>query len=72
MRLRNVFAPELDPDASRPRRVVLALGRVPAESMAAELATRGLRGREAGDCRSPRALEEAMLEGTLAAREVFA
>ncbi|MGZ4390178.1 MAG: oxidoreductase, partial [Gaiellaceae bacterium] len=71
VRLRNVFAPELirtvDADA-----VVLAHGRRPEESMAAELAGHGLEVREAGDCRSPRSLEEAVLEGTLAAREVFA
>ena len=52
--------------------VVLALGRRPEESVAAELAAHGIAVREAGDCRSPRSLEEAVLEGTLAARNVFA
>lgn len=71
VRLRNVFAPELE------RRVgadllVLALGRVPAGGPARELRAAGLRVEEAGDCRSPRSLEEAVLEGTLAARAVFA
>ncbi len=68
-RLRNVFAPEvsqtIDVDA-----VVLALGRVPEDSPAEELRHRGLAVEEAGDCRSPRSLEEAVLEGTLAARSL--
>ena len=69
--LRNVFAPELE------RRVtadllVLALGRVPVDTLAPELRARGLRVEAAGDCLSPRSLEEAVLEGTLAARAVFA
>ena len=71
MRLRNVFAPELIQTVQADA-VVLALGRVPEESMATELASPGIAVREAGDCRSPRSLEEAVLEGTLAAREVFA
>jgi 2,4-dienoyl-CoA reductase-like NADH-dependent reductase (Old Yellow Enzyme family)/thioredoxin reductase len=71
IRLRNVFAPELI-QTVRADGVVLALGRQPEESMAAELADHGVAVREAGDCRSPRSLEEAVLEGTLAAREVFA
>jgi NADPH-dependent 2,4-dienoyl-CoA reductase/sulfur reductase-like enzyme len=70
-RLRNVFAPELIQIVLADA-VVLALGRQPEESMAAELAKHGLAVREAGDCRSPRSLEEAVREGTLAAREVFA
>ena len=65
--LRNVFAPELtipvDADA-----VVLALGRVPVEVEAPP----GIPVERAGDCLSPRSLEEAVLEGTLAARRVFA
>jgi pyruvate/2-oxoglutarate dehydrogenase complex dihydrolipoamide dehydrogenase (E3) component len=67
--LRNVFAPELletfEADA-----VVLALGREPEESPAAELRQRGISVEDAGDCRSPRSLEEAVLEGTLAARSL--
>ena len=71
VRLRNVFAPELE------RRVpadllVLALGRVPVDGLALELRAAGLRVEEAGDCLSPRSLEEAVLEGTLAARTVLA
>jgi 2,4-dienoyl-CoA reductase-like NADH-dependent reductase (Old Yellow Enzyme family)/thioredoxin reductase len=65
--LSNVFAPELTtmvPAAA----VVLALGRVPVE---VELPT-GISVEHAGDCLSPRSLEEAVLEGTLAARRVVA
>jgi 2,4-dienoyl-CoA reductase-like NADH-dependent reductase (Old Yellow Enzyme family) len=65
--LRNVFAPELmapvEADA-----VVLALGRVPVEVEAPP----GARVEHAGDCLSPRSLEEAVLEGTLAARRAVA
>jgi pyruvate/2-oxoglutarate dehydrogenase complex dihydrolipoamide dehydrogenase (E3) component len=71
VRLRNVFAPELT-ETMRADAVVLALGRVPEESMVAELAGHGIAVVEAGDCRSLRSLEEAVLEGTLAARNVFA
>jgi 2,4-dienoyl-CoA reductase-like NADH-dependent reductase (Old Yellow Enzyme family) len=63
---RNLFAPELE--TAFPGTLVLALGRVPVDVLAPELASRGLRVEEAGDCRSPRSLEEAILEGTLAAR----
>ena len=52
--------------------VVLALGRVPRSRWRPSLPRTGSRSREAGDCRSPRSLEEAVLEGTLAARDVFA
>jgi len=65
--LSNVFAPELTtmvPAAA----VVLALGRVPVE---VELPA-GISVEHAGDCLSPRSLEEAVLEGTLAARRVVA
>jgi 2,4-dienoyl-CoA reductase-like NADH-dependent reductase (Old Yellow Enzyme family)/thioredoxin reductase len=64
VRLRNIYAPELQtelPAAS----LVLALGRVPDDALAAELAERGIAFVPAGDCRSPRGLEEAILEGTL-------
>lgn len=58
---RNVFAPEieaaLDADA-----VVLALGRVPERELVLQGAA------EAGDRLAPRSLEEAILEGSLAAR----
>jgi pyruvate/2-oxoglutarate dehydrogenase complex dihydrolipoamide dehydrogenase (E3) component len=66
-RLRNVFAPELAADVEADD-VVLALGRVPVEADAPP----GVPCERAGDCLSPRSLEEAVLEGTLAARRVVA
>jgi hypothetical protein len=45
---------------------VLAQGRVPAASPSAGLREHGLEVRTAGDCASPRSLEEATLEGTMA------
>jgi NADPH-dependent 2,4-dienoyl-CoA reductase/sulfur reductase-like enzyme len=68
---RNTFAHELE-EALDADLLVLALGRVPEDALAAELAARGLGIGEAGDCRSPRSLEEAVLEGTLAARRLVA
>ncbi len=68
---RNLFAPEIEV-AIPADVVVLALGRVPVGSLAAELRAGGFRVEEAGDCQSPRSLEEAILEGTLAARAVSA
>jgi 2,4-dienoyl-CoA reductase-like NADH-dependent reductase (Old Yellow Enzyme family)/thioredoxin reductase len=65
----NVFAPELR--VALPfDLLVLALGRVPEDSVAPTLRARGLVVEEAGDCLSPRSLEEAVLEGTLAAERV--
>jgi 2,4-dienoyl-CoA reductase-like NADH-dependent reductase (Old Yellow Enzyme family)/thioredoxin reductase len=62
---RNVFAPELE--AALPADLlVLALGRVPEDRVAEKLRERGLTVEEVGDCRSPRSLEEAIFEGTLA------
>jgi 2,4-dienoyl-CoA reductase-like NADH-dependent reductase (Old Yellow Enzyme family)/thioredoxin reductase len=49
--------------------VVLAQGRVPAASPYSELRRLGLEVRRAGDCASPRSLEEAILEGTMAVVE---
>jgi 2,4-dienoyl-CoA reductase-like NADH-dependent reductase (Old Yellow Enzyme family)/NADPH-dependent 2,4-dienoyl-CoA reductase/sulfur reductase-like enzyme len=46
--------------------VVLAQGRVPAANPFAELRESGLEVRRVGDCASPRSLEEAILEGTMA------
>jgi 2,4-dienoyl-CoA reductase-like NADH-dependent reductase (Old Yellow Enzyme family)/thioredoxin reductase len=66
-RLRNVFARELETTVAADA-VVLALGRVPVE---VEPPT-GVRVERAGDCLSPRSLEEAVLEGTLAARRAVA
>jgi NADPH-dependent 2,4-dienoyl-CoA reductase/sulfur reductase-like enzyme len=71
VRFRNAFARELE--TSFPADVlVLALGRVPEDELAAALAAAGLRVVEAGDCCGPRSLEEAVLEGTLEVRRVFA
>lgn len=64
---RNLFAPELEVPLPA-EALVLALGRVPERGLAESLAASGLRVEEAGDCLSPRSLEEAILEGTLAAR----
>jgi pyruvate/2-oxoglutarate dehydrogenase complex dihydrolipoamide dehydrogenase (E3) component len=68
-RFRNLFAPDLETrlDADL---LVLALGRVPLHGLAVRLAAHGLEVHEAGDCLSPRSIEEAILEGTLAARQV--
>jgi 2,4-dienoyl-CoA reductase-like NADH-dependent reductase (Old Yellow Enzyme family)/thioredoxin reductase len=68
--LRNAFAPELE-SVLEADLLVLALGRVPVDDLAPQLRTAGLRVEEAGDCLSPRGLEEAVLEGTAAARRVF-
>jgi len=64
---RNAFARELETrlDADW---LVLALGRVPEDMLAPTLVAAGMQVEEAGDCLSPRSLEEAVLEGTLAAR----
>jgi 2,4-dienoyl-CoA reductase-like NADH-dependent reductase (Old Yellow Enzyme family) len=65
---RNVVAPELVAALSADT-LVLSLGRVPNDGLAAELSERGVTVGEAGDCRSPRSLEEAILEGTTAVHE---
>jgi len=65
--LTNVFAPELTLELPAAV-VVLALGRVPVEVEPPP----GIPVERAGDCLSPRSLEEAVLEGTLAARRVVA
>jgi 2,4-dienoyl-CoA reductase-like NADH-dependent reductase (Old Yellow Enzyme family)/thioredoxin reductase len=69
--VRNVFAPELESEL-RADLLVLALGRVPEHALSAALAEAGLEVHEAGDCLGPRGLEEAILEGTLAAQAVGA
>jgi pyruvate/2-oxoglutarate dehydrogenase complex dihydrolipoamide dehydrogenase (E3) component len=71
VRLRNVFAPERVTTLGA-ETLVLALGRIPEDELAPALRARGLTVEEAGDCLTPRSLEEAVLEGTLAARRVFA
>jgi hypothetical protein len=63
----NVFARELRVHLLADL-LVLALGRIPDDALAPRLVEAGLRVEEAGDCLSPRSLEEAVLEGTLAAR----
>ena len=65
--LRNLFAPEVETRVEGAV-LVVAAGRVPVDGLGPELVERGIRVEEAGDCRSPRSLEEATLEGTLAAR----
>jgi 2,4-dienoyl-CoA reductase-like NADH-dependent reductase (Old Yellow Enzyme family)/thioredoxin reductase len=64
---RSIFAPErVTPFAADA--VVTALGRVPEDGLARTLHAAAIPHESAGDCRSPRGLEEAILEGTLAAR----
>ena len=71
VRFRNLFAAELESELPADL-LVLALGRVPERACAAALADAGLEVHEAGDCLGPRGLEEAILEGTLAAQAVGA
>lgn len=66
---RNIFAPDLT-RAIACEVLALSLGRVPNQELEAELETRGIRCVTVGDCRSPRTIEEAILEGTSAAIEV--
>jgi pyruvate/2-oxoglutarate dehydrogenase complex dihydrolipoamide dehydrogenase (E3) component len=69
VRFRNIFAPELESSIAADA-LLLSLGRVPEDQLFAQLRERGgLTVLAAGDCRSPRGLEEAILEGTLAARQ---
>jgi pyruvate/2-oxoglutarate dehydrogenase complex dihydrolipoamide dehydrogenase (E3) component len=65
--LANVFAPERETLVEADL-LVTALGRVPNDELAVELRAAGYRVEEAGDCLGPRSLEEAILEGLLAAR----
>ncbi len=64
---RSIFAPERR-TAFEVEAVVTALGRAPEDGLAGALHASGIPHESAGDCRSPRGLEEAILEGTLAAR----
>ena len=64
---RNLFASDLE-TSFQADLLVLALGRVPERALAQRLASSGFDLHEAGDCLSPRTAEEAVLEGTLAAR----
>jgi 2,4-dienoyl-CoA reductase-like NADH-dependent reductase (Old Yellow Enzyme family)/thioredoxin reductase len=67
VRFRNLFAPDVETRLAADL-LVLALGRVPERGLAERLRARDLEVHEAGDCLSPRSAEEAVLEGTLAAR----
>jgi 2,4-dienoyl-CoA reductase-like NADH-dependent reductase (Old Yellow Enzyme family) len=67
VRLRSIFAPERTTTFAVDA-VVLSLGRVPEDALTTALRSAGIPHETAGDCRSPRGLEEAILEGTLAAR----
>jgi 2,4-dienoyl-CoA reductase-like NADH-dependent reductase (Old Yellow Enzyme family)/thioredoxin reductase len=71
VRFRNLFAPDLESRLAADL-LVLALGRVPEHGLAERLEARGLEVHEAGDCLSPRSIEEAILEGTLAAQAIEA
>jgi hypothetical protein len=71
VRLRNLFAPDLETRLAADL-LVLALGRVPEQGLTERLEARGLEVHEAGDCLSPRSIEEAILEGTLAAQAIEA
>jgi NADPH-dependent 2,4-dienoyl-CoA reductase/sulfur reductase-like enzyme len=66
VRFRNIFAPDLETSISCDV-LALSLGRVPNQELEVELRARGLDVATAGDCQSPRTIEEAILEGTLAA-----
>lgn len=68
-RFRNVFAPQVEREFECDL-LVVAAGRVPEDGLAPELASLGVPVAEVGDCLSPRSLEEAILEGTLAARRL--
>src|SRR5262249_13718342 len=67
----NVFAPELETRLAADA-LILALGRIPIADLAQPVAALGISVEEAGDCVSPRSLEEAILEGTRAARRAAA
>jgi 2,4-dienoyl-CoA reductase-like NADH-dependent reductase (Old Yellow Enzyme family)/thioredoxin reductase len=72
VRFCNIFAPDLE-TVIETDALLVALGRVPDDGLANTLRERGgLTVEEAGDCRSPRSIEEAILEGTLAARRAVA
>ena len=71
MRFRNLFAPELESELPAD----LSSSRWAASPSARSRRlwpARGLEVHEAGDCLGPRGLEEAILEGTLAAQAVGA
>lgn len=65
VRCRSIFAPERGTTFTVDA-VVTALGRVPEDELSRALHKSEIAHVSAGDCRSPRGLEEAILEGTLA------
>jgi 2,4-dienoyl-CoA reductase-like NADH-dependent reductase (Old Yellow Enzyme family)/thioredoxin reductase len=69
--LRNVFARELH-EYVEADLLVLAQGRIPVDDLAPSLRALGLVVEEVGDCLSPRSLEEATLEASLAVRRLSA
>lgn len=71
VRFRNLFARELERTLAADA-LVLCLGRVPEDQLAGDLrrVLVGVAVEEAGDCIGPRSLEEAVLEGTLAAQRI--
>jgi 2,4-dienoyl-CoA reductase-like NADH-dependent reductase (Old Yellow Enzyme family)/thioredoxin reductase len=70
-RFRSVFAPDLETSVKADI-LVLALGRVPEDAIAPALREAGYDVVEAGDCLSPRSLEEAVLEGARSAQRASA
>jgi 2,4-dienoyl-CoA reductase-like NADH-dependent reductase (Old Yellow Enzyme family)/thioredoxin reductase len=64
---RNIFAQDVEASLAADL-LVLALGRVPERGLADRLVGGAPDMHEAGDCLGPRSMEEAILEGTLAAR----
>jgi len=69
--LRNVFARERH-EYVEADLLVLAQGRIPVDDLAPSLRALGLVVEEVGDCLSPRSLEEATLEASLAVRRLSA
>ncbi len=68
----NVFAPELSTSAARRRAGALARAGARGRAGGAVCVAFSVPIVAAGDCRSPRGLEEAILEGTLAVRDGLA
>lgn len=66
----NIFAPEIGTSIEADV-LVLSLGRVSEDALPNGLSEAGIDHRTAGDCRSPRGIEEAVLEGTIVMRELL-
>ena len=71
VRFRNVFAEELETEFDAGV-LVISHGRVPEDGLSRALTEEGIPHRSVGDCRSPRGIEEAVLEGTVAVRDMLA